>query len=164
MPPRRAREQGRAVPGQGSVRVSLDRPISRPKEPGEGLREKRADSSREGGIANLHEVPLRLPDLREAPRSLLRGAFGVPGSELHPPHEFVQERAKASAWVASEDAPKVLASRGLFALLVVGFIVGMTVLRMPAHLGPIERIRSLTVFEALRATPLAPKADFGARR
>ena len=44
---------------------------------------------------------------------------------------------------------------GLFALLVVGFVVGMTVLRMPAHLGPIERIRSLTVFEALRVTPLS---------
>jgi hypothetical protein len=44
---------------------------------------------------------------------------------------------------------------GLFALLVVGFIVGMTVLRTPAHLGPIERLRSLTVFEALRTTPLS---------
>jgi len=31
----------------------------------------------------------------------------------------------------------------------------MTVLRMPANLGPIDRIRSLTVFEALRTTPLS---------
>jgi hypothetical protein len=44
---------------------------------------------------------------------------------------------------------------GLFALLVVGFIVGMTVLRIPAALGPIDRIRSLSVFDALRATPLS---------
>jgi len=43
---------------------------------------------------------------------------------------------------------------GLFALLMGGFIVGMTVLRMPGNLGPIERLRSLTVFEALRTTPL----------
>jgi hypothetical protein len=43
---------------------------------------------------------------------------------------------------------------GLFALLVLGFIVAMTVLRSSADLGPIERIRSLTVFAALRATPL----------
>jgi hypothetical protein len=49
-------------------------------------------------------------------------------------------------------APAVRA--GLFALLVVGFVVGMTVLRMPADLGPIERIRSLTVFAALRVTPI----------
>jgi len=44
---------------------------------------------------------------------------------------------------------------GLFALLIGAFVVGMTVLRMPGHLGPIERLRSLTVFEALRTTPLA---------
>jgi len=44
---------------------------------------------------------------------------------------------------------------GLFALLMGAFVVGMTILRMPGHLGPIERLRSLTVFEALRTTPLA---------
>ena len=61
--------------------------------------------------------------------------------------------AAAGTTLMKTGAPGVRA--GLFALLIVGFIVGMTVLRMPAHLGPIERIRSLTVFQALRATPLS---------
>jgi hypothetical protein len=43
---------------------------------------------------------------------------------------------------------------GLFVILVIAFVVGMTVLRMPANLGPIERLRSLTIFRALRTTPL----------
>jgi hypothetical protein len=53
---------------------------------------------------------------------------------------------------------------GLFALLVVGFVVGMTILRMPGNLGPIERLRSLTVFEALRTTPLTRLARLAALR
>jgi hypothetical protein len=61
--------------------------------------------------------------------------------------------AAAGTTLMTTGAPGVRA--GLFALLIVGFIVGMTVLRMPAGLGPIDRIRSLTVFEALRATPLS---------
>lgn len=47
------------------------------------------------------------------------------------------------------------ANAGLFVILVVAFVVGMTVLRMPASLGPIERLRSLTIFQALRTTPLS---------
>ena len=61
--------------------------------------------------------------------------------------------AAAGTSLMSTGAPAVRA--GLFALLIVGFVVGMTVLRMPADLGPIDRLRSLTVFEALRATPLS---------
>lgn len=61
--------------------------------------------------------------------------------------------AAAGTSLIASSAPGV--RTGLFALLVGGFIVGMTILRMPAHLGPIERIRSLTVFDALRTTPLA---------
>jgi hypothetical protein len=45
-------------------------------------------------------------------------------------------------------------SAGLFVMLVIAFVVGMVVLRMPANLGPIERLRSLTIFQALRTTPL----------
>jgi hypothetical protein len=59
-------------------------------------------------------------------------------------------------------APGVRA--GLFALLVVGFVVGMTVLRMPGNLGPIERLRSLTIFEALRTTPLSLLARLAVMR
>jgi hypothetical protein len=61
--------------------------------------------------------------------------------------------AAAGTTLVETGAPGVRA--GLFALLVVGFVVGMTFLRMPGNLGPIERIRSLTVFEALRTTPLS---------
>jgi hypothetical protein len=61
--------------------------------------------------------------------------------------------AAAGTTLVDTGAPGVRA--GLFAILVVGFVIGMTVLRMPGHLGPIERLRSLTVFEALRTTPLS---------
>jgi hypothetical protein len=52
------------------------------------------------------------------------------------------------------DAGPTGVNAGLFVLLVIAFIVGITVLRMPAKLGPIERLRSLTIFDALRTTPL----------
>ena len=52
------------------------------------------------------------------------------------------------------DAGPTGANAGLFVILVIAFVVGMTVLRMPANLGPIERLRSLTIFRALRTTPL----------
>jgi hypothetical protein len=61
--------------------------------------------------------------------------------------------AAAGTTLMNTGAPAVRA--GLFALLIVGFVVGMTVLRMPGDLGPIDRLRSLTVFEALRTTPLS---------
>jgi len=61
--------------------------------------------------------------------------------------------AAAGTTLVAGDAPGV--RTGLFALLIGGFIVGMTILRVPGHLGPMERIRSLTVFEALRTTPLS---------
>jgi len=70
--------------------------------------------------------------------------------------------AAAGTTLMQTGAPAVRA--GLFALLVVGFIVGMTVLRMPADLGPIERIRSLTVFEALRVTPISRLGRLAALR
>jgi len=53
------------------------------------------------------------------------------------------------------DASQTDVNAGLFVLLLFAFVIGMTVLRMPANLGPIERLRSLTIFEALRTTPLA---------
>jgi len=55
---------------------------------------------------------------------------------------------------ALTDAGPIGANAGLFALLAIAFVVGMTVLRMPRNLGPIDRLRSLTIFQALRTTPL----------
>jgi len=43
---------------------------------------------------------------------------------------------------------------GLIALLAAGIVFGIALLRAPGSLGPIERIRSLPVFVALRETPL----------
>ena len=70
--------------------------------------------------------------------------------------------AAAGTTLVETGAPGVRA--GLFALLVAGFVVGMTILRMPGNLGPIERIRSLTVFEALRTTPLSRLARLAVLR
>ncbi len=44
---------------------------------------------------------------------------------------------------------------GLLASLAGGIVLGVAVLRAPGSMGPIERIRSLSVFVALRETPLA---------
>ncbi|HEY8155211.1 MAG TPA: lysylphosphatidylglycerol synthase domain-containing protein [Myxococcota bacterium] len=43
---------------------------------------------------------------------------------------------------------------GLLALLAAGLVFGVAILRAPGSLGPIERIRALPVFVALRETPL----------
>ena len=61
--------------------------------------------------------------------------------------------AAAGTTLVNTGAPAVRA--GVFAILVVAFVIGLIVVRMPANLRPIERIRSLTVFEALRTTPLS---------
>lgn len=42
---------------------------------------------------------------------------------------------------------------GVVATAGVGFFGGLVLLRMPRSLGPLERIRSLSVFDALRTTP-----------
>jgi hypothetical protein len=70
--------------------------------------------------------------------------------------------AAAGTTLIETGAPGVRA--GLFALLVVGFVVGLTVLRLPTNLGPIERLRSLTVFQALRTTPLSRLAKLAVMR
>ncbi|HXK21937.1 MAG TPA: lysylphosphatidylglycerol synthase domain-containing protein [Myxococcota bacterium] len=43
---------------------------------------------------------------------------------------------------------------GIVAVAVVGLFGGLALLRMPRSLGPLERIRSLSAFEALRNVPL----------
>lgn len=52
----------------------------------------------------------------------------------------------------------------LFALGVVGLGLGLLVLRSPARLGPLDRIRSLTVFEGLRTVPGGRLAELFALR
>ncbi len=43
---------------------------------------------------------------------------------------------------------------GMTIFAVLGFLGGIVLLRIPGSLGPLDRIRSLTVFEALRTTPV----------
>lgn len=50
------------------------------------------------------------------------------------------------------------------ALVGMGFFGGLTLLRIPGPLGPLERIRSLAFFGALRTTPLSVLAQVGCLR
>lgn len=60
--------------------------------------------------------------------------------------------ASLSGVEAGDDAPAIRA--GIVALAGLGFFGGMMLLRAPGSLGPLERIRTLAVFDALRTTPL----------
>jgi hypothetical protein len=54
----------------------------------------------------------------------------------------------------SETAAEAL-PLGVIALVAAGVVFAVGILRAPGSLGPLERIRSLAVFEGLRRTPLA---------
>jgi hypothetical protein len=60
--------------------------------------------------------------------------------------------ATLSGVSAGDDAPAIRA--GIVALAGLGFFGGMALLRAPGSLGPLERVRSLAVFDSLRVTPL----------
>ncbi len=60
--------------------------------------------------------------------------------------------AAAGTALLPEDVPVV--STGLLALAGLGFFGGLALVRAPGSLGPLERIRSLAVFDALRRLPL----------
>ena len=66
------------------------------------------------------------------------------------------------AALVETDAPTV--SAGILAAAGVGFFGGLALLRAPGSLGPLERIRSLSVFEALRTLPLRRLAELLAIR
>jgi hypothetical protein len=50
---------------------------------------------------------------------------------------------------------------GVVAIAGIGFFGGLVLLRMPRSLGPLERLRSLSVFDALRNTPSRRLAELG---
>jgi uncharacterized membrane protein YbhN (UPF0104 family) len=54
---------------------------------------------------------------------------------------------------ASVQAGEVTVKAGFVALVILGFFGGLVLLRVPASLGPLERIRSLSVFDAVRKRP-----------
>jgi len=63
---------------------------------------------------------------------------------------------------ASDDAPALRA--GLVALAGLGFFGGMALIRAPGSLGPLERIRKLAVFDAVRTTSLRRIGQLAALR
>lgn len=68
----------------------------------------------------------------------------------------------AAAAAAESGGPEVRA--GVVALAGVGFFGGLVLLRAPRSLGPLERIRSLAVFEALRNTSTRRLVELAAMR
>jgi hypothetical protein len=59
----------------------------------------------------------------------------------------------AASGLAAAEAETPILWIALLAVGGVGFFGGLALLRTPASLGPLERIRSLAFFEALRSTP-----------
>ena len=70
--------------------------------------------------------------------------------------------ATAAAVMADAGGPTVRA--GVVALAGAGFFGGLALLRMPGSLGPLDRLRSLSVFDALRSTPGRRLAELAALR
>jgi hypothetical protein len=70
--------------------------------------------------------------------------------------------ATAAAAQTGTSGPSVRA--GVVALAGIGFFAGLVLLRAPRSLGPLERLRSLSVFEALRHTPPRQLAEIVALR
>jgi hypothetical protein len=66
------------------------------------------------------------------------------------------------AGLSGPEGPAVRVS--LVALAAAGFFAGLVVLRTPRNLGPLERIRSLSVFDALRRTSTRVLLELGALR
>lgn len=70
--------------------------------------------------------------------------------------------AAAGTALLPDDVPVV--STGLLALAGLSFFGGLALVRAPGSLGPLERIRSLAVFDALRYLPLPRLAELLALR
>ncbi len=70
--------------------------------------------------------------------------------------------ATSGAALSQAGAPVVRA--GVLAVAGLGFFAGLALLRAPASLGPLERIRTLVIFEALRTTPLPRLAELALLR
>ncbi len=58
-----------------------------------------------------------------------------------------------SVGLAFAETGDAVVRTGVVTLMGIGFFGGMLLLRMPHSLGPLERIRSLAIFDALRRTP-----------
>ena len=59
------------------------------------------------------------------------------------------------------DARAAEVKAGVLVVAGVGFVAGFAVLRLPGSLGPIDRIRQLSVFRALRVARLATLVELG---
>lgn len=67
----------------------------------------------------------------------------------------------ATAWMQSGDST---VHAGLLFVALAGFFGGLALLRTPASLGPLDRLRSLSVFEGMRTVPAERLAELFALR
>lgn len=65
----------------------------------------------------------------------------------------------AAVGAAIADTGQATVRAGVLAAAGIGFFGGLALLRAPASLGPLEKIRSLALFEALRTLPLGRLAE-----
>ena len=70
--------------------------------------------------------------------------------------------AGVGASLTASDAPAIQAS--FVATALVAFFLGITIVRLPVSLGPLERIRTLAIFEALRVTSVRRLAELAVLR
>ena len=69
---------------------------------------------------------------------------------------IVLAMAGIGAGLVETNAPTLQA--GVLVAAVVGFSAGLALLRLPASLGPLDRIRALSIFQGLRDVPLSSLA------
>lgn len=67
--------------------------------------------------------------------------------------DLVVVTAFLSVGLAFAESGDAVVRTGVVTLVGIGFFGGMLLLRTPYSLGPLERIRSLAIFDALRTTP-----------
>ncbi len=72
--------------------------------------------------------------------------------------------ALATSGAALSEAGAPVVRAGFLAFAGLGFFAGLALLRAPASLGPLERIRTLVIFEALRTTPWPRLAELALLR
>ena len=107
-----------------------------------------------GGRALLLPRIIALGDMDED-EILFSGGYGetldLPGQdEMRVPEAVsgLQRQLLLTKLVLARDDASVAVAAG------VGFFAGLALLRAPRSLGPLDRVRSLAIFDALRTTPM----------
>jgi hypothetical protein len=78
--------------------------------------------------------------------------------------DLVVVAALAAAGTAAAGAGAPTLRAGVVTVACIGFFAGIALLRAPGSLGPVERLRSLAVFDVMRDTPARRLASLGLLR